>query len=223
MRPSRAKSSTCMASRMAPSIKRSRSVGVTSPRSACSRKIAQTRCSAVSTVSTVITAPTSAPGIPPGMPSRVRGFGPHQGPPYCPSTGQPPRRPSRWTSDCTTRSQVASELTGPDPRRSPRPFSRASKASRCSASTTRIGERRVQKWPAPPMTITREDGARRGSAQRPSGPRCSRRRPSAGRGWAAEGARRAQRRGGPVVADRSCQVRGLPQGLFNPVQVLSWR
>jgi len=59
-RPSLARSSsTCMASRMAPSIRRSRSVGVISPRSACSRKIAQTCWSAASTVSTVITVPTS--------------------------------------------------------------------------------------------------------------------------------------------------------------------
>ena len=71
---------TCMASRMAPSIRRSRSAGVISPRSACSRKIAQMCWSASSTVSTVITLPTSTPGIPPGMPGRVRGFGPHRGP-----------------------------------------------------------------------------------------------------------------------------------------------
>jgi hypothetical protein len=70
MRSSRARSSTCMASRMAPSIRRSRSVGVISPRSARSRKIVQMCWSAASTVSTVITVPTSTPGIPPGMPGR---------------------------------------------------------------------------------------------------------------------------------------------------------
>jgi hypothetical protein len=83
-RPSRASWSTCMASRMAPSVSRSRSAGVISPRSACSRKIAQTCWSSASTVSTVITVPTSIPGIPPRMPGRVRGFGPHRGLPYCP-------------------------------------------------------------------------------------------------------------------------------------------
>ena len=77
-RPSRARSSsTCMASRMAPSIRRSRSVDVIKPRSACSRKIAQMCWSSASTVSTVTTVPTSTPGIPPRMPGRGRGFGPH--------------------------------------------------------------------------------------------------------------------------------------------------
>jgi hypothetical protein len=60
-RPSRARSSTCMASKTAPSIRRSRSAGVMSFRSARSRKIAQTCSSAASTVSTVITVPTSTP------------------------------------------------------------------------------------------------------------------------------------------------------------------
>ena len=86
-RLSRARSSTCMASRMAPSIRRSRSVGVISPRSACLRKIAQVRWSAASTVSTVITVPTSTPGIPPRMPGRGRGFGPHCGPTLLPHEG----------------------------------------------------------------------------------------------------------------------------------------
>jgi hypothetical protein len=75
-RPSWARSSTRMASRIAPSIRRSRSAGVISPRSACSRMVAQTCWSASSTVSTVITVLTSTPGIPPGMPGRGRGFGP---------------------------------------------------------------------------------------------------------------------------------------------------
>jgi len=82
-RPSRASSSTCMASRIAPSISRSRSAGVMSSRSARSRKIAQVRWRAASTVSTVITVPTSSPGIPPGVRVRVRGFGPHRRPQAC--------------------------------------------------------------------------------------------------------------------------------------------
>ena len=69
-----------MASRMAPSIRRSRSIGVISPRSACSRKIAHTCWSSASTVSTVITVSTSTPGIPPRMHGPGRGFGPHCGP-----------------------------------------------------------------------------------------------------------------------------------------------
>ena len=68
-----------MASRMAPSIRRSRSAAVISPRSACSRKVAHTCWRASSTVSTVITVPTSTPGIPPGKPGRGRGFSPHCG------------------------------------------------------------------------------------------------------------------------------------------------
>ena len=83
-RPSRAWSWTGMASRMAPSIRRSRSVGLISPRSACSRKIAQMCWSAPSTVRTVITVLTSTPGIPPGMHGRGRGFGPHCGLSYYP-------------------------------------------------------------------------------------------------------------------------------------------
>ena len=59
-------------------------------------------------------------------------------------------------------------------------------------------------------------GARRGG---PAGPRCSRHRPRAGRGWLRGRARRARRGRSPVVADRSGQVRGLPQGLFDPGQV----
>jgi uridine kinase len=79
-RPSHARSSMCMASRMAPSVRRSRSAGVMSPRSARSRKIAQLCSSAASTVSTVITVPTSSPGIPAGVRGRGRGFGPMAGP-----------------------------------------------------------------------------------------------------------------------------------------------
>ncbi len=60
-RPSEARSSMCMASRMAPSISRSHSAGVMSPRSARSRKVAQVCSSAASTVSMVITVPTSTP------------------------------------------------------------------------------------------------------------------------------------------------------------------
>ncbi len=57
-----------MPSRMAPPIRRSRSVGVISPRSACSRKTEQMCWSAASTVNTVITVLTSIPDIPPGTP-----------------------------------------------------------------------------------------------------------------------------------------------------------
>jgi hypothetical protein len=79
-RPSQARSSMRMASRMAPSVKRSHSAGVMSPRSARSRNVAQVCSSAASTVSTVITVPTSTRGIPPGVTGRGRGFGPHRGP-----------------------------------------------------------------------------------------------------------------------------------------------
>jgi len=92
-----------MASRMAPSIRRSRSEGVISPRSACSRKVAQMCWSAASTVSTVITVPTSMPGIPPGMPGRVRGFGPHCGPTLLPHEGSAPARAPRMTRGTSTR------------------------------------------------------------------------------------------------------------------------
>jgi hypothetical protein len=85
-----------MASRMAPSIRRSRSEGVISPRSACARKMAQMCWSAASTVSTVITVPISIPGIPPGMPGRVRGFGPHCGPTLLPHEGSATARAPAW-------------------------------------------------------------------------------------------------------------------------------
>jgi hypothetical protein len=82
VRPPRARSSTCMASRMAPSIRRSRSVGVISPRSACSRKTAQVCWSAASTVRAVITVPTSTPGILPGCPAGSEALVPaRHGPP----------------------------------------------------------------------------------------------------------------------------------------------
>jgi hypothetical protein len=75
-RSSQARSSMCMASRMAPSIRRSRSAGVMSPRSARSRKIAQVDSSAASTVKTLITVPTSRSDLPSGAPGPGRGFRP---------------------------------------------------------------------------------------------------------------------------------------------------
>ena len=98
-RPSQARSSTCMASRMAPSIRRSRSAGVMSPRSARSRKIAQACSRAASTVSTVITVPTSTPDVPPVVLGRSRGFGPHHGPQAAAST-----RTIQGAAWCTRRS-----------------------------------------------------------------------------------------------------------------------
>jgi hypothetical protein len=94
-RPSRAWSSTRMASRMAPSIRRSRSVGVISPRSACPRKIAQMCWSASSMVSTVITVPTSTPGVPPRMDGRAGALVLNAGRPYLlpmAKAGDPGRR-----------------------------------------------------------------------------------------------------------------------------------
>ena len=88
-RPRARSSSTCMASRMAPSIRRSRSVGVISPRSACSRKIAQMCSSSASTVSTVITISTSTTGISPRMHGPGRGLGPHCGPTLLPTKMSP--------------------------------------------------------------------------------------------------------------------------------------
>jgi len=86
----------CMASRMAPSIRRSRSAGVISPRSACSRKIAQMRWSASSTVSTVITVPTSSPGVPPRMGGRGRGFSPYCAAALLPHEDQPEPELRLW-------------------------------------------------------------------------------------------------------------------------------
>ena len=104
---------------------------IMSPRSARARKIAQVCWSAASTVSTVITVPTSTPGISPGTPGRVRGFSPRPRPLRLPrrsNRGAAPLRIGKGRG-ITARHRPAGRAASVPGRRSNWPNSTAGQAS----------------------------------------------------------------------------------------------